>query len=109
MSYTPDAADVIWIDFDPQVGHEQAKRRPAVVLTPKAYNEKTSLLICVPLTTKVKNYPFEVAISGEKDGVALADHVKNLNWRARNAKYKGGIPQEELGEIQEKLGLLLRI
>ena len=79
------------------------------VLTPKAYNEKTSLLICVPLTAKVKNYPFEVAISGEKDGVALADHVKSLGWRARNAKYKGEITQEELGEIQEKLGLLLGI
>jgi len=109
MSYTPDAADVIWIDFDPQAGHEQAKCCPAVVLTPKAYNEKTSLLICVPLTTKVKSYPFEVAISNEKDGVALADHVKSPDWRARNAKYKGRITQEELGEIQEKLGLLLGI
>ena len=89
MSYTPDAADVIWIDFDSQAGDEQAKCRPAAVLTPKAYNEKTSLLICVPLTAKVKNYPFEVAISSEKDGVALADHVKSLDWRARNAKYKG--------------------
>ena len=89
MSYTPDAADVVWIDFDSQAEHEQAKCRPAVVLTPKSYNEKTSLLICVPLTAKIKNYPFEVAISGEKDGVALADHVKSLDWRARNAKYKG--------------------
>lgn len=75
--------------LDSQAGHEQAKCRPAAVLTPKAYNEKTSLLICVPLTAKVKNYPFEVAISSEKDGVALADHVKSLDWRARNAKYKG--------------------
>lgn len=79
------------------------------VLTPKAYSEKTSLLVCVPLTAKVKNYPFEVAISGEKDGVALADHVKSLDWRARNAKYKREITQGELGEIQEKLGLLLGI
>lgn len=109
MSYTPDAVDVVWIDFDPQAGHEQAKCRPAAVSTPKSYNEKTSLFICVPLTTKVKNYPFEVAISGEKDGVALADHVKSLDWRARNAKYKGKITQEELGKIQERLGLFLGI
>ncbi len=79
------------------------------VLKPKAYNEKTSLLVCVPLTAKVKSYPFEVAISGEKDGVALADHVKSLDWRARNTKYKRKITQEELGEIQEKLGLLFGI
>jgi pemK-like protein 1 len=79
------------------------------VLKPKAYNKKTSLFICVPLTTKVKSYPFEVAISGEKDGVALADHVKSLDWRARNAKYKGKITQEELGKIQERLGLFLGI
>lgn len=109
MSYTPDAVDVVWIDFDPQAGHEQAKCRSAAVSTPKSYNEKTSLFICVPLTTKVKNYPFEVAISGEKDGVALADHVKNLDWRAINAKYKGKITQEELEKIQERLGLFLGI
>ena len=109
MSYIPDIGDVIWIDFNPQLGHEQAKRRPAVVLTPAMYNEKTSLLICVPLTTRIKGYPFEIVIKSEKDSVALADHIKNLDWRARNATYKGSISPHELKDIKEKIGLLLEI
>ncbi|MBF7047429.1 endoribonuclease MazF [Campylobacter volucris] len=106
MNYIPNIGDIIWIDFDPQAGHEQAKRRPAVVLTPKAYNDKTSLIICIPLTTKIKNYPFEVDIQ-KNNSVALADHIKSFDWRARNAEFKGKISQEKLNEIKQKLGLLL--
>lgn len=109
MSYVPDSGDVIWLDFDPQAGYEQAKRYSAVVLTPKMYNEKTSLLICVPLTTKIKGYPFEIAIKSKKDGVALADHVKSLDWQAGKAKFKSKVTQDELKEIREKLGLLFGI
>lgn len=109
MNYIPDVGDVVWIDFDPQAGHEQAKRRPAVVLTPKAYNEKTSLFICVPLSTKIKGYPFEVLIEGDKDSVALSDHVKSLDWNARRAEYKTKVSQDELKEIQKRIALLLGV
>ena len=109
MNYIPDVGDVVWIDFDPQAGHEQAKRRPAVVLTPKAYNEKTSLFICVPLSTKIKGYPFEVLIEGDKDSVALSDHVKSLDWNARRSEYKTKVSQDELEQIQTKLASLIGI
>lgn len=109
MNYIPDTGDVAWIDFNPQAGHEQAKRRPAVVLTPKAYNEKTGLLICVPLSTKIKGYPFEISIKGEKESIALSDQVKSLDWNARRAKYKAKVSQNELEEIKIKLALLIGI
>ena len=84
--YVPDAGDIVWIDFDPQAGREQAGHRPALVLSPAAYNDKTSLMLCCPMTTRVKGYPFEVTIAGSKDGVVLADQVKSLDWRKRNAR-----------------------
>lgn len=109
MNYIPDVGDVAWIDFDPQAGHEQAKRRPAVVLTPKIYNEKVGLFICVPLSTKIKGYPFEVLIRGDKESVALSDHVKSLDWNARRAEYKTKVSQDELKEIQKRIALLLGV
>lgn len=109
MSYVPELGDIIWLEFDPQAGHEQAGHRPAVVLTPKSYNQATDLLICCPLTTKIKGYPFEVAIAGTPKNVALSDQVKNLDWRARNAKFKGKISDKELAEIKEKIALLLGV
>jgi len=109
MNYVPDVGDVAWIDFDPQAGHEQTKRRPAVVLTPKNYNQKTDLLLCVPLTTKIKDYPFEVLIKGDKESVALSDQVKSLDWKARRAEYKTEVSQDELKEIQKMIALLLGI
>lgn len=109
MSYIPEVGDLIWIDFDPQAGHEQAKRRPAVVLTPKIYNEKTGLIICVPLTTKIKGYPFEVKIKCQKNSVALSDHIKNFDWIARNAEFIDKISKNELTQIKEKIGLILQI
>jgi len=83
-AYTPNAGDIVWLEFDPQAGHEQAGRRPAVVLTPEAYNKKTNLMICCPLTTKIKGYPFEVLV--EIDGIQsaiLSDQVKSLDWKIR--------------------------
>ena len=88
-SYVPEAGDVVWLEFDPQAGREQAGRRPAVVLTPGGYNKKTSLMICCPLTTQIKGYPFEVMV--EIDGVQsviLSDQVKSMDWKIRKAKYK---------------------
>lgn len=109
MSYIPDVGDIIWLNFDPQAGHEQAGHRPAVVLTPASYNDLTSLLICCPLTTKIKGYPFEVKISGSPKNVALSDQVKSLDWRVRNAEFKGKIQLHELAEMRAKIAVLLGI
>jgi mRNA interferase MazF len=101
--YVPDAGDIIWIEFDPQSGHEEAGHRPAVILSPAAYNAKAGLIVCCPTTTKVKGYPFEVALSGEVASVALADQVKSFDWRARRATWKGRATTAELADIRAKL------
>ncbi len=83
--YVPDAGEIVWLSFDPQAGHEQAGHRPALVLSPAAYNAKTSLMVCCPMTTQIKNYPFEVVIAGTPGSAVLADQVKSLDWRKRRA------------------------
>jgi mRNA interferase MazF len=105
--YVPEAGDIVWLNFMPQAGHEQAGHRPALVLTPSRYNDKTSLMICCPMTTQIKNYPFEVLIAGSPTGVALADQVKSLDWRARKAVRKGKISPEELAEVRAKILALI--
>ncbi len=108
--YVPDAGDIVWLEFDPQAGHEQAGHRPALVLSPKAYNAKTSLMVCCPLKTKLKGNPFEV--STDVDGVScavLTDHVKSLDWRARKAKHKGKLGDEAMLDVKSKLKALLCI
>jgi len=105
--YVPDAGDIVWIEFDPQSGHEQAGHRPAVILSPAAYNAKAGLIVCCPTTTKVKGYPFEVALSGRIPSVALADQVKSFDWRARGAPKKGRVSTAELAEIRVKLRALI--
>ncbi len=106
-AYTPDVGDIVWLQFDPQAGHEQAGHRPAVVLSPASYNGKTGLMICCPMTTRIKGYPFEVAVAGTPDGVVLADQVKSLDWRARKAALKGRVSAAELGEVRAKLRALV--
>jgi len=105
--YVPEAGDIVWLEFDPQAGHEQAGHCPAVVLSPAAYNGKTSLMVCCPLTTRIKGYPFEVAIAGKPDSVVLADQVKSLDWRARRATRKGRVLAAELEEVRGKLRALV--
>ena len=84
----PDRGDLVWLDFDPQAGHEQARRRPVLVLSPRAYNARTGLMLCCPLTTKRKGYPFEVPIEdGDPPSVVLADQIRSVDWRARNARF----------------------
>ena len=89
-SYTPDCGDVIWLNFDPQAGHEQAGHRPALVLSPKTYNGKTGLCLVAPITNQGKGYPFELAlpVSCQTTGVVLCDQVRSLDWRARMATLK---------------------
>jgi mRNA interferase MazF len=105
--YVPDTGDVVWISFDPQAGHEQAGRRPAVVLSPAVYNAKTSLMICCPMTTQIKKYPFEVIVAGLRPSVVLADQIKSLDWRKRRARRKGAISAAELAEVRAKIRVLI--
>lgn len=104
-AWVPDAGEIIWIGFDPQAGHEQAGHRPALVLSPAAYNGQTGLLLCVPMTSKVKGYRFEVAIGAS--GVALADQVKSFDWRARGARRKGRASGPELNAVRERARALI--
>lgn len=105
-SYVPDAGDIVWLNFSPQSGREQAGHRPALVLSPAAYNVKTSLMVCCPMTTQVKNYPFEVRIAGTS-GVVLADQLKSLDWRKRGATRKGAVSTAELAEVRAKVRALI--
>jgi mRNA interferase MazF len=108
--FIPDRGDLIWLEFNPQAGHEQAGHRPAIVLSPSDYNGKVGLAIICPITSQAKGYPFEVPLpsTGKVKGVVLADQVKNLDWRIRKAqliaKASSGVVEEVLG----KLGSLLQ-
>ena len=109
--YVPDSGDLIWLDFTPQAGREQAGRRPAVVLSPRAYNEKTSLAVVCPVTSQVKSYPFEVLVPpGMRiKGAILSDHLKNLDWRRRKAERAGKIPALLLADVRARIAALLEI
>lgn len=105
----PERGDAVWIDFDPQAGREQAGRRPAVVLSPAAYNGRVGLALLCPVTRQVKGYPFEVAIpeGGGLAGVVLADQVKSLDWRRRNATVIGTLPRETTAAVLRRVSVLL--
>ena len=107
--YIPQRGDAIWITLNPQAGHEQAGRRPAVVLSPGVYNSKVGLAILCPITSQVKGYPFEVLIPDGLPvrGVVLADQVKSLDWRARQAEWMCTLPPDVTAEVLAKLGVLL--
>lgn len=106
---TPKRGDVVWLSFNPQAGHEQAGRRPAVVLSPEAYNARTGLALFCPVTSQVKGYPFEVAIPDNErvSGVILADQVKSLGWRARQAEWIISLPAHTVEEVLARLSTLL--
>ena len=107
--YIPDRGDVVWIHLNPQAGHEQAGRRPAVVVSPQSYNGKVGLALLCPITSRAKGYPFEVALPPDLPvgGVVLADQVKSLDWRARRAQLAGRLPDATSAEVLGKLGTLL--
>ena len=104
--YVPDAGEIVWINFTPQTGHKQAGRRPALVLSSAAYNGRTSLMICCPLTTQIKSYPFEVLIGGTPPNAVLADQVKSIDWRSWDARPKGRVSPEQLAEVRAKIHAL---
>ena len=109
-AYIPRRGDVVWITPNPQAGHEQAGRRPAVVLSPGAYNGKVGLAILCPITSQVKGYPFEVRVPDGLPvrGVILADQVKSLDWKARRAEWMGTLPPDVIAKVLAKLGVLLK-
>ncbi len=105
--YVPDTGDIVWISFRPQAEHESAGQRPAVVLSPAAYNAQTSLVDSCPMTTQIKSYPFEVVVAGESRSAVLADQVKSLDWPKRRAKREGTISPSELAEVRAKIRALI--
>ncbi len=108
MSYIPSRGDIIWLNFTPQAGHEQMGTRPALVLSPEKYNKKTGLAVCCPITSNVKGYPFEVNITGKKiSGVVLSDHLKNLDWKVRKAKFIEKASKEVVEQCSMKISALI--
>ncbi|MGV3770499.1 MAG: endoribonuclease MazF [Sphingobium phenoxybenzoativorans] len=105
----PDAGDIVWLHFDPQAGHEQAGHRPALVLSPARYNGARGMMICCPMTSRIKGYPFEVVVSADPPSAVLADQVKSLDWRARRAVRKGAVSSAVLAEVQAKIRALLML
>jgi mRNA interferase MazF len=109
QTYVPERGDIVWLQFNPQAGHEQAGHRPALVLSPANYNRLSGLMLCCPMTTKKKDYPFEVVIADtpEQASVVLADQVKSLDWKVRKAVKKGVVSSDVIAETLSKLQALL--
>ena len=104
-NYIPDRGDIVWLNFNPQAGHEQRGKRPALILSPKLYNVKTSLCICLPITSKVKGYPFEVALPSklEIEGVILSDQIKNLDFTVREVSFICKAPNSVVEIVQKNV------
>lgn len=107
--YIPERGDVAWLDFQPQAGHEQSGRRPAVVLSPRSYNGKVGLALLCPITRRLKGYPFEVAVPSGcgVTGVVLSDHVNNLDWRARRAEFICRLPAPIIADVLARFAALI--
>lgn len=108
-SYIPSRGDIVYFDFDPTKGHEQRGYRPAVVISPYAYNKKSSLALFMPITSNQKNYPFEVILPPELEihGVILTDQIKCLDWKARKVKFVESVPENLIEEVQAKIEPLI--
>ncbi|MGB9825412.1 MAG: endoribonuclease MazF [Desulfofundulus sp.] len=108
-SYIPKRGDIVWLQFNSQAGHEQAGRQPALVVSPRVYNEKVGLALFCPITTKIKGYPFEVELPEKLkvSGAVLADQIKSLDWRARRAEFACRDPAEVLAETLAKIRTLI--
>jgi mRNA interferase MazF len=108
--YAPARGEIVWLQFEPQAGHEQSGRRPAVIISPREYNEKVGLCLCCPVTSQAKGYPFEVDLPAglEVEGVVLCDQVKSLDWKARHARTIGSLPSRSVKEIQARILALIQ-
>lgn len=111
MSYIPKRGDIVWLDFTPHAGHEQAGRRPALILSPLNYNKKTNLAITCPITSKIKPYPFIVLLPDNFSisGVILCDQIRSLDWNARNATFICELPKTLIEEVIDKTTALITI
>ena len=106
--YIPERGDIVWLNFNPQSGHEQSGKRPAIVISPKEYNEKTGLGLFCPITSKIKNYPFEVKIDNAKiNGVVLSDQIKSMDWRTRNIEFIFKGTSDTVDEVIDKASVLI--
>ena len=107
--YVPDRGEIVWLQFDPRAGHEQTSRRPALVVSPKAYNQKVGLALFCPITSSVKGYPFEVALPEglEPSGVVLSDQIRRLDWRARRAELICVAPDDVVKDVLAKIHTLV--
>ena len=109
-SYVPDSGDLVWLDFNPQAGREQGKRRPALVLTDQAYNRASGLVVVCPLTSRRKPYPFSLPITVDKvEGAVLVDHVKSMDWRVRKVAFHSKADPALVSKVRAYIGVLLRI
>ena len=110
-TYIPQCGDIVWITLNPQAGREQSGRRPAAVLSPGSYNNKTGLAIFCPITSQIKGYPFEVLLPDglPVEGAILSDQVKSLDWRVRNAELLFSLPVSTISEVLQKLNTLLSL
>ena len=108
--YAPSRGEIVWLQFAPQAGHEQSGRRPAVIISPREYNQRVGLCLCCPVTSQVKGYPFEVELPRglEITGAVLCDQVKSLDWKARHAALIGPLPVGLVKEIQAKILVLVQ-
>ena len=108
--YVPDAGEIVWLDFDPQAGREQARRRPALVLTDQSYNRASGLAIVCPLTSKRKPYPFSLPVVVDQvDGAVLVDHLKSVDWKARSVAFHSKAEAALLGKVRAYIAVLLRL
>ena len=108
--YSPDRGDVVWLNLSPKVGHEQSGRRPAVVISPKSYNNKVGLGLFCPIKSQIKGYPFEVVVAAgvSISGVVLSDQIKSLDWRIRDAQFICRLSESTMSEVLKKLSTLLK-
>ena len=108
-NYTPDRGDIVWLNFTPQAGHEQKGKRPALILSPKIYNEKTSLCICLPITSTIKGYPFEIKLPEnlEVQGVILSDQIKSLDFFIRDVSFICKVDDNIMSQVQQNILALI--
>ncbi len=108
VAYIPDRGDIVWLNFDPQAGKEIKKKKPALIVSPKIYHQKVGLALCMPITSKVKGYPFEVSIQNKHiDGVVLADQIRSLDWKQRKAIFITKIDPRCFAEVTQKFQTLI--
>ncbi|EJG5414306.1 endoribonuclease MazF [Salmonella enterica] len=106
--FVPDEGNIVWLNFDPSAGHEQTGHRPCVVVSPFAYN-RTGMMICCPMTTKEKEWPWALALTADETSVVLTDQVRSVDWRERKAELKGQVTETELAQIRYNISLLLNL